>query len=142
MTPIYIIIDATSIVDNKPNIVLIMADDQDVELGSLQFMPKLNRNLREAGTLFENGFVTTPMCCPSRSSMLTGMYAHNHHVLTNNGNCSSAEWVKRHEPRTFAAYLNKAGYKTGKKKISGFYCREAIVDISFLPVGRREGISQ
>ena len=34
----------------------------DVELGSLQFMPKLNRYLREEGAQFENGFVTTPMC--------------------------------------------------------------------------------
>ena len=35
----------------RPNIILMMADDQDTELGSLQFMPKLNRFLREEGKL-------------------------------------------------------------------------------------------
>lgn len=33
----------------RPNIILMMADDQDTELGSLQFMPKLNRYLKEEG---------------------------------------------------------------------------------------------
>lgn len=63
-----------------PNFVFIITDDQDLELGSVEYMPLLQQHMRNKGTFFKNHFVTTALCCPSRVSLWTGKQAHNTNV--------------------------------------------------------------
>uniref|UniRef100_A0A3P8TQW0 N-acetylglucosamine-6-sulfatase n=1 Tax=Amphiprion percula TaxID=161767 RepID=A0A3P8TQW0_AMPPE len=99
----------------RPNVVLILTDDLDVAIGGLNPLSKTKKLIGDAGISFTNAFVASPLCCPSRASILTGKYPHNHHVINNTleGNCSSAAWQKSEEDHTFPALLRSyAGYQT------------------------------
>ncbi|KAE8145674.1 alkaline-phosphatase-like protein [Aspergillus avenaceus] len=57
-----------------------MSDDQDLMLDCVSYTPLTLRHMRDKGTSFNNHFVTTAMCCPSRVSLRTGRLAHNTNV--------------------------------------------------------------
>ncbi len=103
-------------VHTKPNnILLLLTDDQDVVLGSFDHMPHVKALLQGQGMTFRNAFVHTPICCPSRSSILTGRYLHNCGVQNNSiaGNCYGHEWIESmEENHTFAVHAQTAGYTT------------------------------
>lgn len=90
----------------RPNLILILTDDQ--QWVSIDYMPKLQNYFVQQGIKFTNSFVTTSICCPSRSSILTGLYAHNHRVLHNDGGFDVFD-----DSSTLATWLHDAGYRTG-----------------------------
>lgn len=81
-----------------------LTDDQRAE--TLRTMPATLRWFKDGGTQFLRAFATTPVCCPSRASIMTGQYAHNHEVRTN-------ELVDQfNEGETLHRYLQDQGYYT------------------------------
>lgn len=92
----------------SPNVVLINSDDQRWD--TIRYMPRVRRLLAAHGVRFTNAFVTTPVCCPSRASLLTGRYAHHTGVLDNIGPDGG---VAAFDDRsTIATWLDDAGYET------------------------------
>src|ERR1700687_5278272 len=67
----------------RPNIVLILTDDLDRNLGTIDKMPKLKEMLAGSGVTFPNMFVSESLCCLSRSSIQRSQYVHNHQVYGN-----------------------------------------------------------
>src|SRR5919202_1620845 len=86
-----------------PNILMIVTDDQRDGLG---VMPNTRRIFRRGGTDYTDAFVSDPLCCPSRASIFTGRYPHNHDVRTEEDALNLAPGS------TIQHYLERAGYCT------------------------------
>jgi arylsulfatase A-like enzyme len=94
--------------DSRPNVVVIMTDDQTVE--SLRVMSNVKRLLRDRGATFAKSFVGFALCCPSRATFLTGQYGHNNGVLGNMP--PDGGYAKLDHSNTLAVWLQNAGYNT------------------------------
>ena len=96
----------------RPNIVLIMTDDQDY--ASMKYMPKTRQNLVRKGTSFSKAFISTSLCCPSRATFLRGQYEHNHGVISNTAPDGGYDRFRRlgREKSTVATWLQAGGYET------------------------------
>ncbi|HEX6701078.1 MAG TPA: sulfatase [Gaiellaceae bacterium] len=92
----------------RPNVLVLETDDQT--LAEMAVLPTVRRLIGDEGVTFDNSFVTFSLCCPSRASLLTGQYAHNHGVR---GNTSAAGgYYKLDSTNTLAVWLQRAGYYT------------------------------
>jgi arylsulfatase A-like enzyme len=88
----------------KPNLLVIMTDDQRAD--TLGVMPQTRRRIGAQGTTFLEAHATTPKCCPSRASFFTGLYPHNHGVISN----TTADRLDH--TRTVQRLVKRRGYRT------------------------------
>ena len=98
--------------DDRPNIIVILTDDQtfDTLPSHPAAMPWLQAQIRDpdgSWLWFPNAFISTPLCCPSRATILSGRYSHHTHVRTND------DGERFDESNTLATWLHDAGYFTG-----------------------------
>ncbi len=97
--------------DGKPNLVFVLVDDlrwDDLGCTGNSFVesPNIDRIAHE-GASFRNAFATTPICSPSRASILTSQYAHVHGIVDNTDRSAQS-----HKLKTFPQQLQQAGYET------------------------------
>ncbi len=135
----------------KPNIVFILVDDLsklELELGfgrSLEsWTPAIDTHLESKGTVFASYFNTTPLCCPSRASTLSGKYAHNHGIWGNNYTTTGGNggwrrfWELGHDLDSVGTWMQDAGYHTTLigKFMNGYPNKPgAFIAETYLPAG-------
>jgi len=127
---------------DRPNILFIVADDLDLELGTINYMPYLQELLIAQGLTMEDYFISHPLCCPARATFLRGQFTHNHGVYRNDQPNGGFEEFYRlqHESSTLATWLQAAGYRTVLlgKYLNGYPFPD---DRSYVPVGWDEWYS-
>ncbi len=95
----------------RPNIVFVLTDDLAWNLVATRYMPHVVA-LERQGVTFTNYFVTDSLCCPSRSSIFTGLVPHNTKVFRNKGKQGGYDQFLRRglEKQTYAVAMRPAGY--------------------------------
>ena len=92
----------------RPNVLVLMTDDQTVE--SLRVMSHTRELIGTRGAEFTRSFVNYALCCPSRATFLTGQYSHNHGVLSNQ--LPSGGYTRLDRSNWLPGWLQAAGYHT------------------------------
>jgi N-acetylglucosamine-6-sulfatase len=114
---------ASAQAQERPNVVVVMTDDQTVE--SMRVMTNVKSLVADQGTTFARSFVSFSLCCPSRATFLTGQYSHNHGVRSNRP--PSGGFYRLDSSNTLPVWLQRAGYHTGHigKYLNGYGTRNA-----------------
>jgi len=110
----------------KPNILIIYPDQHRIDClgayGNQQVKTPHIDNLAKDGVRFENSFCTFSMCTPSRYSLISGLYAHEHRGWNNLSTLPP-------EVETFPAILKRSGYRT--KAVGKMHYTPTYLDVGF-----------
>ena len=105
----------------RPSVVVLMTDDQTYQ--DMAALPQTQQLIGAAGARFTRAYVSTPLCCPSRATYLTGQYGHNNGVFNNAPPHGGIEALDAQH--TLPVWLQAAGYRTSHigKYLNGYGLR-------------------
>ena len=113
---------SVALAGNRPNVVIIMSDDQRWDKITPQYTPNIWALAHQTGsTYFTNSFVTNPLCCPSRTTVLSGKYSHTTGVWMNDGPYGGFSAFD--DKHTIAVDFQNQGYRTAMvgKYLNGYH---------------------
>jgi N-acetylglucosamine-6-sulfatase len=90
------------------NVIFILTDD--MTSSELAGMPNVMSEIAGQGTRFNRAYVSFPLCCPSRATMIKGQYMHNHGVRGNFPPQGGWPRYQPHEANDLPVWLHGAGY--------------------------------
>jgi N-acetylglucosamine-6-sulfatase len=93
---------------SQKNVVFILTDDMTAS--ELSAMPNVQSLIAAQGTTFNEAYVSFPLCCPSRATMMSGQYMHNHGVRGNFAPNGSWTKFRPRESNALPAWLHDDGY--------------------------------
>jgi N-acetylglucosamine-6-sulfatase len=93
---------------SQKNVIFILTDDMTTS--ELSAMPNVQSLIAAQGTTFNEAYVSFPLCCPSRATMMSGQYMHNHGVRGNFPPNGGWPVFKPHESNDLAVWLHDNGY--------------------------------
>lgn len=110
---------STVVAENKPNIIFLMADDQNFNslgcYGNSEVVTPHMDKLGHEGVIFDRHYNTTSICMASRANVMTGMYEYKTGTNFEHGDMKSEIWAK-----SYPVLLREAGYLTAFAGKFGF----------------------
>ena len=96
----------------RPNVILITTDDQTLE--EMRVLARTSSWIGGRGASFDRAYISYPLCCPARASILSGQYMHNNGVRGNGGPQGGWQAFRGGgtEARALPVWLQNAGYHT------------------------------
>ncbi|WNC68217.1 sulfatase-like hydrolase/transferase [Thalassotalea nanhaiensis] len=126
---------------SRPNVIVILADDMQKGVTGHEGHPIIKTpnldKLASGGTVFGKAFATSPVCTPSRTNLLTGLYERRHGVnFGSNSTMTEKAWANTYpmllkDSGYFVGYVGKNHTPIGINQDGGFGYKSGLMDTSF-----------